>query len=261
MVNEPSLSVVTIGLNNLSGYQRTCASLGRQSRTNIQHIIVDGSSNDGSQEWLQTHRVASDTLVISEPDAGIYDAMNKGLARAHGSLVCFMNAGDRFGHSSVIEEVLASYEVAPWQWAFGRAQVEDATGQAVTRVHRERYAWWRQTFWHYTICHQAVFMETEFLRGLGGFSTDLAVSADYELMVKAGLAAKPHVFDDVFARILEGGLSGTRPRQTRMEGHLARSRVLEFNSGRQRIDRTWQRAVNLKSDAKAWVRATIRRFA
>lgn len=89
---NPFFSIITVTRNNLDGLRRTAASLGAQSPAPYEWIVVDGASTDGTADFMGT-RTAH---FISEPDNGIYDAMNKGLARARGTYVLFMNAGDSF---------------------------------------------------------------------------------------------------------------------------------------------------------------------
>ena len=92
----PAVTVVTITWNNAFGLRRTLESLATQDFDDVQHVVIDGGSTDGSVEWLADHRVFADTVVVSEPDRGIYDAMNKGAALAKGTLITFLNAGDAY---------------------------------------------------------------------------------------------------------------------------------------------------------------------
>ena len=98
MKTEPFFSIITITKNNLSGLQSTAESILCQSTQNYEWIIVDGLSNDGTQDYASTLPAE----YICEPDNGIYHAMNKGLARARGRYVCFMNAGDRFADMDIL---------------------------------------------------------------------------------------------------------------------------------------------------------------
>ena len=72
------VTVVTVTMNNLVGLKRTLESLRSQSFRDVQHVVIDGASSDGSVEWLREHIAFDDTVVVSERDNGIYDAMNKG---------------------------------------------------------------------------------------------------------------------------------------------------------------------------------------
>src|ERR1700755_616928 len=93
MAFAPTLSVITIVYNNVRDIERTMLSVLNQTYPNIEYIIVDGASNDGTLEVIKRYETRI-TKLISEKDEGIYDAMNKGLAIATGDYVVFMNSGD-----------------------------------------------------------------------------------------------------------------------------------------------------------------------
>lgn len=100
------ISIITIGLNNREGYERTLASIAGQTYKNFELIVIDGGSTDGSVEVIR--RYASHIAYwVSEPDGGIYNAMNKGIAAAgtatDSDYIIFMNSGDRFHAADVLE--------------------------------------------------------------------------------------------------------------------------------------------------------------
>src|SRR6187549_1783498 len=93
----PVISVITITWNDLEGLTLATESVRAQKYENIEHVIVDGGSDDGTGEWLLNYSPPYESSWVSEPDRGIFDAMNKGVAKSHGDVVVFMNAGDAFG--------------------------------------------------------------------------------------------------------------------------------------------------------------------
>lgn len=101
------LSIITINRNNADGLKRTLDSVASQTNKEFEHIIVDGASTDGSVEVIKEYvqRVRS-VIWTSEPDSGIYDAMNKGLKMCHGEYVQMLNSGDFFIDEHVIERIL-----------------------------------------------------------------------------------------------------------------------------------------------------------
>jgi len=105
-----SLSVVTICYNCLKELPGTVESVREQTHSEIEHIVIDGDSDDGTAEWLAERERWFDTLV-SEPDEGRYHAMNKGLERATGDYVMFLNAGDELRTNSIIENLLTRPEI------------------------------------------------------------------------------------------------------------------------------------------------------
>ena len=99
------LSVVTINYNNKDGLQRTIQSVVSQTLRNFEYIVIDGGSTDGSQEVIEQY---ADHIRywVSEPDKGIYNAMNKGILAAHGEYINFLNSGDFFYDNKVLENTL-----------------------------------------------------------------------------------------------------------------------------------------------------------
>jgi glycosyltransferase involved in cell wall biosynthesis len=98
------LSVITVNLNNADGLRKTIESVVNQTYTNFEYIIIDGGSTDGSLEVIKEYvdRIA---YWISEPDRGIYNAMNKGIRNANGDFVCFLNSGDEYYSKYSIEYI------------------------------------------------------------------------------------------------------------------------------------------------------------
>lgn len=100
-----SLAIITVTLNNLTALQRTLASVAAQSAAPDEHWIVDGGSTDGTREFLASLPPCPGRRVLSEKDAGIYDAMNKGVALATSGFVWFLNAGDTCADPAVISDI------------------------------------------------------------------------------------------------------------------------------------------------------------
>lgn len=98
------LSIITINLNNKAGLQKTISSVVSQTFTDFEYIVIDGGSTDGSVEVIEKH---SDRINywISEQDSGIYNAMNKGIIKANGEYCLFINSGDYFIKSTILEEM------------------------------------------------------------------------------------------------------------------------------------------------------------
>ena len=104
--NKPmKLSIITINYNNLEGLKRTYESVVSQTCQDFEWIIIDGGSTDGSKEFIEEHRDKF-AYWCSEPDKGIYNAMNKGISKAKGEYLNFMNSGDEYADERVIEEFI-----------------------------------------------------------------------------------------------------------------------------------------------------------
>lgn len=99
-----NISIITINRNNAAGLRKTVESVAGQTERPFEFIVIDGASDDGSVDVIRASAEAIDNWV-SEPDAGIYNAMNKGVARAHGEWCLFLNSGDSFSSSTVLEQI------------------------------------------------------------------------------------------------------------------------------------------------------------
>ena len=93
MPQMPLISVVTINRNNAEGLRHTLSSVAEQSFANYEHLVIDGESNDNSTSVIAEFRGRL-AYSVSEPDTGIYNAMNKGILRAQGRYLLFLNSGD-----------------------------------------------------------------------------------------------------------------------------------------------------------------------
>jgi len=108
----PLVSVITVCRNAAATLETCLASVAGQTYPRVEYIIIDGGSTDGSAAVLERHRAAI-AVLVSEPDGGIYDAMNKGLARATGDFVIFLNADDAFVAPGVIADAVAAMALQP----------------------------------------------------------------------------------------------------------------------------------------------------
>ncbi|MBK8805458.1 MAG: glycosyltransferase [Bacteroidales bacterium] len=97
-------SVITVTWNNLEGIKATHASLLGQDSKNWEWIIIDGNSTDGTKEWLKQLNLSA-CRWVSEPDSGIFDAMNKGISKAEADYIIFMNAGDEFYADNTLSDI------------------------------------------------------------------------------------------------------------------------------------------------------------
>ena len=105
------VSIITVNLNNLEGLKRTMDSVLSQTFLDYEYIIIDGGSTDGSREYIEQY---ADRLTYwcSEPDNGIYNAMNKAVTKASGEYVCFMNSGDCLYSDSILEDIFSTEQTA-----------------------------------------------------------------------------------------------------------------------------------------------------
>ncbi|MFV8378262.1 glycosyltransferase family 2 protein [Flavobacterium sp. LB3R33] len=100
---KPKISIITVNYNNVEGLQKTVESVSSQTWQAFEHIIIDGGSTDGSAAYIESNESLF-THWVSEPDKGVYHAMNKGIAKASGEYLLFLNSGDHFFSAKVLEQ-------------------------------------------------------------------------------------------------------------------------------------------------------------
>jgi hypothetical protein len=184
--------------------------------------VIDGASVDGSSRWLETARAFEDTIVVSEQDRGIYEAMNKGAALATGTLVTFLNAGDAYADEQVLSRVAASHRLHKWHWGFGYARAVDASGRGVRPVQPFEYRRRQHALGMISVPHQAVFMSSALLRDLGGFNLGYSLAADTELILRAAQRTGPRAWGTVDVLYLVGGSSDRLVYRLIIEKHRIR---------------------------------------
>ncbi len=210
----PKLSVVTIVYNNLGDIERTMLSVLSQTYANIEYIVVDGASTDGTLEIIK-HYEPRISKLITEQDEGIYDAMNKGLSVATGDYVLFMNSGDEFYAFDTVAKVFASEPDGDIY--YGETEMINDAGQSLgQRRHKApRQFSWRSFKYGMSVSHQAIYVR----RSLADpFDRKYRLSADIDWIIRAAKKAKKIVnVNQYVAKYLVGGISKAKHRQSLLE--------------------------------------------
>jgi glycosyltransferase involved in cell wall biosynthesis len=175
---RPLVSIITVSLNSEEHIEQTIESVSSQSYDNIEYIVVDGGSEDATLELLRKHG-GSISRWISEPDNGIYDAMNKGIALCRGEMIGMINSDDWYLPTAVEEIVKASVENGNADVFFGDLLVYYEGGRFMEEIRGSLAGLTRDM----TLNHPTVFVKRSSL-GDKGFRTDLRLASDYELMLR-----------------------------------------------------------------------------
>ncbi|MDO4771279.1 glycosyltransferase family 2 protein [Porphyromonas sp.] len=130
--NKPTISVITVCYNAAEDLEKTIRSVLSQTYPHIHYIVIDGASKDATPEVLSRYREKID-VILSEPDRGIYDAMNKGIVLATGDYVCFMNAGDLFHRDNTLAEAFAQVGAPLPGVIYGDTDIVDADRRRLRR--------------------------------------------------------------------------------------------------------------------------------
>jgi glycosyltransferase involved in cell wall biosynthesis len=170
----------------------------------IEHVVVDGGSTDGTPEYLASLRPSFPYKYVSEPDDGIFDAMNKGTITATGELVIYMNGGDCFADRNIARRLLNSWSSECWDWAFGHINFtkDGAFVRAESRAPFNQRRLVRGTTW---IPHQSTIMTSTLLAEIGPYDSRFGEAADQELIMRAALRTRPRVFDFPISNFELGG--------------------------------------------------------
>ena len=171
------LSIITVTRNNLEGLRRTAESVAAQLWHDFEWIVIDGASTDGTKEFLQQLSPQPDWWK-SEPDKGVYDAMNKGLSMARGEYLLFLNAGDALCGAYTLQECF--HDFPEDDIVYGDA-VFVYPKKEKTVVHPDRLSLYY--FRHHSLCHQATFIRRVMLRECGGYSLRYTIVSDWRQWV------------------------------------------------------------------------------
>lgn len=171
----PVISVITVNLNNQAGLQRTLQSVVYQNYRDFEYIIIDGQSSDGSVDVIKEFDQHI-TCWSSEPDDGIYQAMNKGIGQARGEYLLFLNSGDYFVNNDVLKDVFCKPREG--DMLLGRCNITD-NGNLVFTTNPPR----KLTFgflYNNGLAHQSTFIKRELFSRFGNYREDFRYNADIE---------------------------------------------------------------------------------
>lgn len=191
-------TVVTITYNAEAVLQRTLDSVFAQTYKGVEHLIIDGASKDRTLALVEAYKQKSDesetehkVIIQSEPDHGIYDAMNKGLTQASGDYIVFMNAGDSFPQADTLEQVVHRCKLTELPTAelpgvlYGNTDVVDGDGHYLhpRRLQPPVKLTWRSFRQGMLVCHQAFYARTDIAKNLQ-YDTRYRFSADVDWCIR-----------------------------------------------------------------------------
>ncbi|MCA5004209.1 glycosyltransferase family 2 protein [Sphingobacterium bovistauri] len=213
-MTSPKISIITIVYNNVRDIEHTILSVINQTYTNIEYIIIDGASTDGTLDIIHKYRGSIDVLV-SEKDSGIYDAMNKGLTRATGDYVLFLNSGDELYDNNTIQTIVDKGNGA--DIIYGETKLVDEGRNIVgDRRHKApNHFDWKSFQYGMNVCHQAIYVKRDIAEP---YDLQYKLSADVDWVIRAAKNAKTTQNVNCYvARYLVGGMSQKRHKQSLKE--------------------------------------------
>ena len=170
------ITIITVTYNAASVLQRTLDSVCTQTYQDIEHLIIDGASKDETVQMAESYKaqVPYKVVIRSEPDQGLYDAMNKGLHKATGDYLIFLNAGDALHANDTLETVSQLSSNSP-AVIYGDTSIVDSEGRFLhlRRLRPPKQLTWKSFKQGMLVCHQAFYVRT-----------DIAQQEDYDLLYR-----------------------------------------------------------------------------
>lgn len=202
------LSIITINYNNKNGLERTIKSVQSQTIKTFEWIIIDGGSIDGSKEIILQNQ-SSFTYWISEPDNGVYHAMNKGIKELTGDYVIFLNSGDYFIDDKVLEYFIKENPLEDIVYGYVEREINGKQMRLEGFLHKTDLT--MTDLYYQTIPHQGTFFKTNLFKRFGLYDESLKILADRKFYVNSIIYGNATVrfLPRSIAYFEEGGVSGT----------------------------------------------------
>jgi glycosyltransferase len=177
-----------------------------QSYRNREHIVVDGGSTDGTLEVIEKHRDKI-TKWISEPDDGLYSAMNKGISMATGDVIGFLHSDDYYADQDVMEKVAGVFINKDVESLYGDLVYVSKSGKRILRYWKSGHYRKGMVKWGWMPPHPTFFVRREIYIRYGGFNTNLKVAADYDLVLRllGKHSISTHYLPEVLIKMRIGG--------------------------------------------------------
>ncbi len=206
---KPKISVVTVVYNGEKYIEKTIQSVTEQTYQNLEYIIIDGKSKDKSVSIANKYKTKID-LIISEPDKGIYDAMNKGIRYSKGDFVVFMNAGDLFYSPNTLQQIVSTCNKIPDIY-YGETMIMSENGEnigirSIFTPHRLPQKLTTNSMkLGMVVCHQSILIKKNILEQ---FDLSHPYCADIDSIIKAlKVSNQTHHTHLIIAKYLKGGIS------------------------------------------------------
>jgi glycosyltransferase involved in cell wall biosynthesis len=220
-------SIITICLNSKSFIEQTIQSVIGQNYRDIEYIIVDGGSVDGTVDIIRLYAEKDPRIKwVSEPDNGISDAMNKGVEMASGKFIAHLHSDEYYLDSKVVSDVASIFLSAPETvWLTAGFHFVDEAGRFIREIGVRRYTY-RRLIRGNIILHPATFIRRDVFNLIGGFDLTLKYCMDYHLWLRLGAIAKPVILKKPLAgfrihpgsrSIADAGLAYAEEFKVRME--------------------------------------------
>jgi glycosyltransferase involved in cell wall biosynthesis len=223
MQRKPLISIITVCFNSAKTIERTLQSVADQDWKNVQHIIIDGDSNDGTLDILRACKFCL-AGIVSEPDVGIYDAMNKGLRLASGDIIGILNSDDVYSGNSVLSKVAFLFETQKLDAIYGDlVYFHPKYPDRVVRTYRSEGFNVRKLERGIIPAHPTLFLRNSVYQKFGLFDTTFKIAGDFDFIARIFKSNELNFryIPEVLVRMQIGGVS--------TNGFLSRITLLKEN--------------------------------
>jgi glycosyltransferase involved in cell wall biosynthesis len=203
------ISVITVAFNAEQTIAETLNSVATQSHDNIEHIVVDGASTDDTLAIIKSHGT-NVSKIISEPDQGLYDAMNKGISIATGEIIGILNADDIYAHSNVLQHIEYRIQNDNLDVLMGDVEFfrQDDPTKIIRRYRSNRFSP-KRLAWGWMPAHPAMFLHRRVYERYGSYRIDYKIAADFEYVARIfhDYTLRYDYISEVLVRMRIGGIS------------------------------------------------------
>ena len=221
----PKLSIITINYNNLEGLQKTFESVFAQTFQDFEYIVIDGGSTDGSKEYI-AENANKINYWVSEPDKGVYHAMNKGIVKASGEYLLFINSGDELFENSTIEKIISDLHT-----------VDIIAGSLNFISDKNNYIGYAQEqvsflyMYHNTIWHPSTFIKKEAFETTDFYDEKMRICSDWKWFILATFKNKKSYkkIDTTIAKFYLDGISSSQENQNLIKKERQETFIKYFN--------------------------------
>ncbi len=199
------VSIITVVKNAVNTLEHTLKSIYSQTYQNIEHIVIDGVSTDGTLDVVEKYKDKI-SYFISEPDAGLYNAMNKGIKAATGDILFFLNGDDQLYENTTIESIVEAFRKTNADMIYGDLIAVDTKKQTEELQPgniADKFFWINQC-----LCHQVIFYKAELFKKYGLYDEKYKIAADYDVNLRCIIKnkAKAVYVPEVISKFTVGGL-------------------------------------------------------
>lgn len=203
------VSIITVSFNAAQSIANSLQSVSAQTYGDVEHIVIDGGSTDGTQALIQQHG-AHVARMVSEPDQGIYDAMNKGICMATGAIVGILNTDDVYADADVLMHVVQRMEDEDLDALYGDVEFfhPENSEKTIRRYSSARFSPERIA-WGWMPAHTALFLKRSVFDAYGLYRPDFKIAGDYEFIARVfkNGTLRYRYLPEVLVRMSTGGVS------------------------------------------------------